>query len=189
MGCGSSKTKNKPTSEITSDGVIEDKIFALMKDSFCASGPEAALFGNVLKDEMLIKLQTKMKKLQEIHAELEKQPAADYFINKVALVDPVQGEIVIPYDRVMNVCQKFDIDELHLLYERLRCVKVSRLRETHGSDIISIINDEGQAQYSECGRGRRGSRRTAGGPNDDDQMSTGEDSGSGVFDLRNFDIN
>lgn len=188
MGCVGSKTQGKPTPEVYVDGVIEDKIFALMKDSFCASGPEATLFGGVLKDEMLIKIQTKMKKLQEIHNELEKQPAADYFINKVALVDPVEGEIVIPYDRVMTVCQKFDIDELHLLYERLRCVKVSRLRETHGSDIISIINDEGQAQYSECGRGRRGSRRIPNGP-DDDQLSSGEDSGSSVFDLRNLGIN
>ena len=86
--------------------------------------------------------------------ELRDTDPCDYFINKIALVDPVEGEIVVTYERVMLACAKFELDELHLLYERLRHCKVARLREAHGTDIISIVDIEGAPQYSECGRNK-----------------------------------
>ena len=150
MGCCPSKgdeLSGRPGASIED---VEDKIFLLLKDNFCASGREAQLFGGVLKEQSILKLQDKVKTINATEQELRDQEPADYFINKVALVDPDAGEIVITYDRVMEVCSRFDIDELHMLYERLRHVKVNRLREAHGTDIISIIDVEGQSQYSEC---------------------------------------
>lgn len=211
MGCNGSKTDDT-LSKYENDISVEDKIFSLLKENFCASGPEASLFGSILKEDAILKITNKLKKLQETKELLEHQSASDYFIQKLALVDPIQGEIIITYDRVMDMCNRFDIDELHMLYDRLRSVKVERLRNTHGSDIISIIDPDGDAQYSACGgRGRHLENRYAnanhnnrpavhedtgqsssacGGrgrqhENNNNRPAAHEDTGQNVFDIRN----
>lgn len=139
---------------------IELMIFELLRDNFCASGREAELIGQHLRDEMLIKLEAKSTKLREAVAELKKQSGADYFITKVAMVDPVEGEILITERRVMDLCSKFEVDELHMLYERLRAIKVARLREGYGTDIVSIVSANGEERQSFCeGRDRENARR------------------------------
>lgn len=189
MGCRGTKDAHK-TSANGAIHEIENMIFALLKDNFCASGAEASLFGTVLKDEMLVKLQAKRKKIEVTESELAAQDPADYFINKVALVDPVGGEIVIPFDRVKAACSKFEPDELYMLYERLRHVKVARLREAHGNDIVSIVDDDGGVMYSDCrsierrGAERRGRPVSAAAA--DQAPSDQEASGQAVFDVRNL---
>lgn len=158
MGCFCSSPEQPMMNTSSAPRVeeIEDKIFQLLRDSFCASGPEAAMFGQALKEEELLKLDNKMKKIEDSRALLERKAAADFFLTKVAQVDPVEGEIVITYERVMQVCSKFDIEELYMLYEKLRGIKVDRLRQDHGSDIVSIIDEVGDAKFSECRRKDRG---------------------------------
>ena len=193
MGCHTSKQKAKesdyPTqadqSSLTAAD-IEDKIFALLKDSFCANGAEASLLGQMLKDEAMLKLTSRIKKSQEAQNELKEISTADYFVNRIALVDPMKGEIVVPYDRIINFCQRLEIDELHMLYERLRQVKVARLRETHGSDVVAIIDDMGDQTYSDCRDKSRYARSSAG--TRDHQEQPQPETSYNQFDTRNLGI-
>jgi hypothetical protein len=193
MGCHSSKDDRSnlppPEQSTLSAAEIENNIFLLLKDSFCANGPEAALVGQLLKEEALLKLANRVKKAEDAKRELAEISASDYFINKVALVDPVKGEIVVPYDRVMSVCSRMEIDEIHMLYERLRQVKVARLREAHGSDIIAILDDEGESTFSDCRENRRGGqRRSSRSGNNDSGPETQQQHPDNSFDPRNFGL-
>ena len=133
------------------DGV-EDKIFQLLMDSFCAEGQEAALFGNVLKSEQLARTSARLKKVEETLSELERTDPSDLFLAEAALVDPVAGEVVITYEKIMGLLSKLSVEEIHEIYNGLRAIKVERLRSTHGSDIVSIIDQDGTEAFSECGR-------------------------------------
>ena len=70
MGCYASKDQS-PSDQVVPD--VEERIFGLLKDHFCASGPEASLFGSILKEEMLMKLQAKKKKIETTEEELRQQ--------------------------------------------------------------------------------------------------------------------
>lgn len=182
MGCRGGKIASPKTPDRSVGlGEIEERIFTLLQDNFCASGLEAALFGQLLKDEALVKLQSKRKKIEVTEKELIAQTPADYFINKIALVDPVEGEVVITYERVMAACQKFEPDEMYMLYERLRHIKVAKLRDAHGTDIVSIVDGAGDVRYSECGR-RRALAKDSGA----DRAPPVEDAAGDVFDARNM---
>ena len=138
-------------------------IFELLRDNFCASGREVTLIGKHLRDHTIIKMEAKHAKLKEAIEDLRKQSPADYFIGKVAQVDPVEGEILITEGRIQELCAQFDVDELCMLYERLRSIKVERLREGYGTDIVSIVSANGQEQQSHCeGRDKEPTRRPRG---------------------------
>lgn len=198
MGCTAVKDGTRAQSDSDSLEIIQGKIFSLLKDNFCASGAEASLFGAVLKEEMIMKLRAKRAKIETSEKELQEQNPADYFINKVAHVDPAEGEIVITYDRIISVCEKFEVDELYMLYERLRHIKVARLRQKHGNDIVSILDDEGMTTYSECGRrdyteyrppppAREQAQGAQSSQNKDQaDLAQQDSSGGGLFDVRNL---
>ena len=184
MGCWCSKNLEEDTERAAQE--IEDKIFAMLRDNFCASGAEASLMGSILKDDMMTKLQAKRKKLDAVEAELRVQDPADFFMHRCALIDPEEGEILITHARIMHICSKFDIDELYMVYERLRCLKVAKLREKHGTNIVSIIDEDGGATYSNCPRGGEGERPHRHPRSSSDRPHSEEDTGGSIFDPRQF---
>lgn len=183
--CGGGEVSGEHTSAEIEN--IEERIFSLMMESFCTESAECALFGQMVKDESMAKLSAKIKKLQETLADLERRDPCDVFISRAAMVDPVEGEVIIPHERIMSILAKCDVDQLYCLYEGLRNVKVEKLRDTHGADIVAIMDADGTVQDSECG-GRKGrdlmrQRRAA-----QEQAAAGGAAGDASGDVRSLGL-